>query len=108
MPAIEALQEMVREYEGTVLFVSHDRAFADACAERTLRFSGGKLLLSQGGPSALHAEKSPSPSMSKAVLELRLAEVIARLSAPNCPDKEALEAQFQELLRQKQALETQK
>ena len=46
--------------------------------------------------------------MSRAVLDLRLAEVIARLSAPNCPDKEPLEAQFQELLRQKQALEAQK
>lgn len=108
MPAIEALQEMIREYEGAILFVSHDRAFADACAGRTLRFSEGKLLLSQGGPTALQSEKAPSPSMSRAVLDLRLAEVIARLSAPNCPDKEPLEAQFQELLRQKQALEAQK
>lgn len=105
LPAIEALQEMLREYPGTVLFVTHDRAFADCCAGRTLTFSAGKLLASQGGPSALDAERSsPPPSMSRAVLELRLAQVIARLSDPSCPDKETLEARFQELLRQKNAL----
>lgn len=105
LPAIEALQEMLREYPGTVLFVTHDRAFADCCAGRTLTFSEGKLLASQGGPSALDAEKAaPPPSVSRAVLELRLAQVIARLSDPSCPDKETLEAQFQELLRQKNAL----
>ena len=43
--------------------------------------------------------------MEKAVLELRLAEVISRLSAPNCPDREALEAEFARLAAEKQRLE---
>lgn len=34
MPAIEALQQMVEDYEGTVLFVSHDRTFLEECATR--------------------------------------------------------------------------
>ena len=32
MASIEALQEVLTDYEGTVLFVSHDRAFTDAVA----------------------------------------------------------------------------
>ncbi|WP_417025236.1 ribosomal protection-like ABC-F family protein, partial [Candidatus Allofournierella excrementavium] len=39
MPAVEALQKMLEDYEGTVLFVSHDRAFSDGCATRTLRIA---------------------------------------------------------------------
>ena len=35
--SIEALQVLLHEYEGTVIFVSHDRAFVDAVADRRLR-----------------------------------------------------------------------
>ncbi len=36
MSSLEALQEVLCEYEGTVLFVSHDRAFVNAVADRLL------------------------------------------------------------------------
>ena len=36
MPSLEALEKVLREYEGTVLFVSHDRAFVNAVADRVL------------------------------------------------------------------------
>ena len=45
--------------------------------------------------------------MDGKLLDLRLAEVISRLSLPRCPDKEALEREFQELLRQKRAITAQ-
>lgn len=106
MPAIEALQKMVEEYEGTVLFVSHDRAFSDGCATRILRIEGRKLLPFAGNLSdweKKQAEPKPDKKMDKALLELRLAEVISRLSAPNCPDKEELEKEFERLIAQKNA-----
>lgn len=106
MPAIEALQKMVEEYEGTVLFVSHDRAFLDGCATRLLRIEGRKLLPFAGNLSdweKKQAEPKPDKKMDKALLELRLAEVISRLSAPNCPDKEDLEKEFERLIAQKNA-----
>ncbi len=106
MPAIEALQKMVEEYEGTVLFVSHDRAFSDGCATRILRIENKKLLSFAGNLSdweKKQAEPKPDRKMEKALLELRLTEVISRLSAPNCPDKEELEKEFKRLIAQKNA-----
>ena len=48
MPAVQALEEMVRSYPGTVLFVSHDRAFVDHCATRILRIENRKLQSFEG------------------------------------------------------------
>ena len=51
-------------------------------------------------PASL-GRKTPAAPVDRQLLELRLAEVISRLSLPNCPDKEALEQEFQELVRRK-------
>ena len=107
MPAIEALQKMVQDYEGTVLFVSHDRAFSDACATRILRIENRKLLAFDGNLTAWEnkqAEAKSEKKIDKVLLELRLAEVISRLSLPNCSDKEELEKEFAQLIAQKRAL----
>lgn len=104
MPAIEALQKMVQDYEGTVLFVSHDRAFSDACATRILRIENRKLLAFDGNLTAWEnkqAEAKSEKKIDKVLLELRLAEVISRLSLPNCSDKEELEKEFAQLIAQK-------
>ena len=88
-----------------------DRRFADALARQTLAFENGKLVRYEGEPSAIERAKSaPKPEPEKMdgkLLDLRLAEVISRLSLPRCPDKEALEREFQELLRQKRAIAAQ-
>ena len=36
LESIEALQEALAEFQGTVIFVSHDRAFVDAVSTRAL------------------------------------------------------------------------
>ena len=100
--SIEVLQEMVREYEGTVLFISHDRTFCDSVATRKLTIENGKILEQGGAPSKKKA-KRPDDS-EKALLELKLAEVISRLSIPGVPDREKLEAEYQALLAQKRKL----
>lgn len=41
--SLEALEEMIRRYEGTVLFVSHDREFVKACADRLLVLEDGTI-----------------------------------------------------------------
>ncbi|OUO35166.1 ribosomal protection-like ABC-F family protein [Flavonifractor sp. An306] len=107
MPAIEALQQMVEDYEGTVLFVSHDRTFSDGCATRILRIEGRKLISFDGNLTEWEEKQMESKSekkMDKLLLELRLADVISRLSTPNCHNKEELEKEFERLIAQKNAL----
>ena len=107
MPAIEALQKMVADYEGTVLFVSHDRTFSDGCATRILRIEDRKLLPFNGNLTEWEEKQMESRSekkMDKLLLELRLAEVISQLSTPNCQNKEALEKEFKRLTAQKNIL----
>ena len=43
-------------------------------------------------------------NQEKALLELKLAEVISRLSMPGVPNKEELEAEYQSLLARKREL----
>ncbi|MEZ5081012.1 MAG: ABC-F family ATP-binding cassette domain-containing protein [Thermoleophilia bacterium] len=45
----EALEDALRAYEGTILFVSHDRALIDAIATRTLSIEDGGLVAREGG-----------------------------------------------------------
>ncbi len=107
MPAIEALQKMVEDYEGTVLFVSHDRTFSDECATRILRIEDRKLISFDGNLTNWEKKQTESRSekkMDQVLLELRLAEVISRLSTPNCKNKEELEKEFERLIAQKNAL----
>lgn len=107
MPAIEALQQMVEDYEGTVLFVSHDRTFLEECATRILRIKDRKLISFDGNLTEWEKKQIESKSekkMDKLLLELRLADVISRLSTPNCQNKEELEKEFEQLIAQKNAL----
>ena len=43
LPARESLEAALKEYEGTLLFVSHDRYFINALAERIYEITDGKL-----------------------------------------------------------------
>lgn len=43
LPARESLETALREYEGTLLFVSHDRYFINALAEKIYEISNGKV-----------------------------------------------------------------
>lgn len=98
---------MLADYEGTVLFVSHDRAFSDGCATRLLRIGGRKLLAFDGTLTDWEKKQREAPSekkTDKVLLELRLAEVISRLSAPACPNKEELKKGFERLVAQRNAL----
>ena len=88
-----------------MLFVSHDRAFTEHCATRLLRIENKKLVtfegtLSQWEESLRHPRETPEDTR-RAVLELRITQVIAGLSTAQGEEKEKLEREFQELLRQR-------
>jgi ATP-binding cassette subfamily F protein 3 len=48
IPAVEVLERALREYEGTLLIVSHDRAFLDAVVDRILWVEDGHVHLFEG------------------------------------------------------------
>jgi ATP-binding cassette subfamily F protein 3 len=71
IPAVEVLERALREYEGTLLVVSHDRAFLDAVVDRILWVEDGHVHVIEGnysearrkmaGGSALAEEVKPAP-----------------------------------------------
>ena len=107
---MEALEALLCGYGGTLLFVSHDRAFVSAVANRILRIESGTLTTFEGTLSQMEAaakqdRSEESRQLERSTLEMRLAVLAARMSAPKKGDRpdqliseyEALAASLQEL-----------
>ena len=66
---LDLLQELLDDYDGTVLLVSHDRDFLDRVATTTVAMEGnGKATVYAGGWSYYQAQKqadTPAPAQSK-------------------------------------------
>ena len=55
IPSVEALEEMFSEYEGVLVFVSHDEAFIRACATEVLEVKDGRTINYLGTPEEYFA-----------------------------------------------------
>ena len=55
IPSVEALEEMFAEYEGVLVFVSHDEAFIRACATEILEVKDGRTINYLGTPEEYFA-----------------------------------------------------
>jgi macrolide transport system ATP-binding/permease protein len=124
MHSIEALESVLKEYEGTVLFVSHDKAFVNAVADRLLvlknhsiqdfdgkleeyeatapsgGFPGNGSGIASGtvpGAASGIPENRALSDLERTMLQMRLTQTIAKLSASN-GDKEALEEEYRQLV----------
>jgi len=70
---LELLEELVGDFEGTVLLVSHDRVFLDRVVTSTLAFEGGGVVTEYVGGWADYlrqsaaAQRASQPSESKAM-----------------------------------------
>ena len=106
MQSIEALENVLKEYEGTVLFVSHDRAFVRAVADRLLVTGGLTVRTFEGGIDEYEegmraADVVRNRELEKNIIRMRLTEVISRLSLQTqAEDREALEEEFSRLTKQ--------
>jgi pleuromutilin/lincosamide/streptogramin A transport system ATP-binding/permease protein len=105
MEAVEALESLLKEYEGSVIFVSHDRRFIEQVATRILEIRNKEIQLFEG---TYHQYKQPkkeekrnSEENKRLLIETRISEVLGRLSVE--PSGE-LEKEFQELLEEKRRL----
>lgn len=103
---LEALQELLLGYRGTVVFVSHDSAFSEAVATRSARFENGKLTVFEG----TQAERAARENVDRAkeerelqisVLQMRMATLAGRMAAPQKGDDPLkLNEEYLELARQ--------
>lgn len=102
MLSIEALEGVLKYYEGTVLFVSHDSAFVNSIADRLIVFENQALTTFEGTLEdyKLSRQKTQAKAMSeteKILLEMKIAEIVAKLGSHG-ENKEALEAEYQSLI----------
>lgn len=105
MEAVEALESLLKEYEGSVIFVSHDRRFIENIATRILTIRNQKIELFEGNYQQYklnQVEKTRDTKEDKLLLlETKISEVLSRLSIE---PSEELEIEFQKLLKEKREL----
>ncbi len=81
---LELLEERLLEFNGTILLVSHDRAFVDNVATSTLAFEGdGQIYEYVGGYTDwLRQRRSPASALAAVAPQSRSASATAASSAP--------------------------
>lgn len=101
--AVEALESLLDEYKGTIIFVSHDRRFVSKIATRILTIENGQLHVFEGTYDEFKSQdvKRDTDEDKKLLLETRITEVLSRLSIS---PTEELEKEFQQLLAEKRKL----
>ena len=89
---MEALEELLAGYGGTILFVSHDEAFLRKVATRQIRFENRKLIQVEGGAGNREREgqrkaETPDRGMEIMKAEMRMAELNSRMAKPRKGDR---------------------
>ncbi|KIL51952.1 Vga family ABC-F type ribosomal protection protein [Jeotgalibacillus soli] len=100
--AVEALESLLTQYKGTVIFVSHDRRFIENVSTKVIEIKDQMVRVYEGDYRSFKEYKEkPARDESadeKLMLETKLTEVISRLSIE---PTEELEKEFQDLLKLK-------
>ncbi|AVQ97819.1 ABC transporter [Oceanobacillus iheyensis] len=104
--AVEALENLLSDYEGTIIVVSHDRRFIEHLASRVFSIEDSTLHIVEGDYQTYKNDSaSESPSQVEEelfVIETRITETLSRLSIE---PSEELDSIFQNLLQQKRELQ---
>jgi len=112
IPSIEALESLLAEYEGTVLFVTHDRRFVDQTADHILEIRDSRVHVYEGGYREYEEHKSRMAESGDAALkeelmtvETKLTETLGKLSMPGPGDDPVtLDAAFRQLVAKRNEL----
>lgn len=105
MKSIEALENVLCDYEGTVLFVSHDSAFVNSVADKLLVVENQKIVEFTGTLGNYLASKKRTPmadnkETERMIVQMRMAEVANKLSSAPEAEKERLEEEYRCLMLQ--------
>ncbi|WP_368652494.1 Vga family ABC-F type ribosomal protection protein [Ornithinibacillus sp. 4-3] len=104
--AMEALESLLVEYEGTVIYVSHDRRFIEKTATRIIEIVEQKVKVFEGTYQQFIESKKTKPKEDNRdqllLIETQITEVLSRLSIE---PSAALENEFQQLLQKKRDIQ---
>ncbi len=106
--SLTVLEAMLKEYEGTVLFVSHDQAFVSAIATRLFLMENGGLTTFEGTLEAYQAAKAPKKDLAfeKSRLQMRMSQLSDSIGRANPKEKERLELEYADCLKAYRQLQT--
>ena len=104
--SLEVIEEALRDYDRTLLFVSHDRKFVNSVADHIMTIENHKINIFKGSYDEYLDSKNKCFDNNKEeieksiiVLQNRLSEIIGKLSMPSKKDNIAeLDKQYYELL----------
>ena len=75
LDAVVWLEKWLAGYRGTLILVSHDRDFLDACATHVICIGGGKLALHTGNYSAFEEQRAAQLAAQQAMHEKQVREI---------------------------------
>ena len=113
IPSIEAVQQLLASYEGTLLFVSHDRRLVRRVADQIIAIRDGGVTSFAGTYDAYLEEQDKRAQNENAELadellrvETKLGEVLGKLSmqGPQDASSAELDAQFRQLAARRNEL----
>lgn len=104
--SLEVMENVLSEYDGTLLFVSHDRRFVESIADEIMTIENHKIKIFKGSYKEYVDSKNKSVDKDKHeiekqifILQNRLSELIGRLSMPSKKDDVvALDKEYGEVL----------
>lgn len=69
LPTKEAIEDALREFEGVVILISHDRYLLNRVPDKILDLSGGRAVLYEGNFDAYQQQRQDTPAQRPAVKE---------------------------------------
>ncbi len=103
--SIEAFEALIKNYNGTVIFVTHDRTFIKNIATKIIEIKNQEVTVFDGtyaayGEREKHSKKKINED-ELLLIETKISDVLSRLSIE---PSEELDAEFQRLLNEKRKL----
>ena len=107
LETLDLLQEMLADYAGTVLLVSHDRDFLDRVATSVIHAEGGGVWQEYaGGYSDMLAQRGAAAPSSIGEGPVKAAKQTPREAGPKAPDRAPAPSKRKLSFKEKHALES--
>ena len=107
LETLDLLQEMLADYAGTVLLVSHDRDFLDRVATSVIHAEGGGVWQEYaGGYSDMLAQRGAAAPSSIGEGQVKAAKQTPREAGPKAPDRAPAPSKRKLSFKEKHALES--